>query len=168
MSFDSVALCPSVVLGECLCKAHSKASPVFVRQLLFGNQQEDVNFHFVDAADVAFAHAEALCREEAAEGPARFIVSLETCPNLAGVAAKIRELYPGLKADAVHPSWAARQLRWFATTHYEWAALNMAPCTLDAAHSRAVLGVRSLLHLVHRKQFLWKTLPVVLAVRSAG
>ena len=109
MSFDSVALCPSVVLGECLCKAHSKASPVFVRQLLFGNQQEDVNFHFVDAADVAFAHAEALCREEAAEGPARFIVSLETCPNLAGVAAKIRELYPGLKADAVHPSWAARK-----------------------------------------------------------
>jgi nucleoside-diphosphate-sugar epimerase len=34
VAFDTVAICPSVVIGESLTKAHTKASPVFVRQLM--------------------------------------------------------------------------------------------------------------------------------------
>jgi len=41
-SFDAIAICPGVVLGEAMCRAHTKASPVFVRELLYRNKQMDV------------------------------------------------------------------------------------------------------------------------------
>eukprot|EP00039_Didymoeca_costata_P019672 m.338472 g.338472 ORF g.338472 m.338472 type:complete len:386 (-) comp18430_c0_seq1:56-1213(-) len=55
-AFDVVVINPGVVLGPCLTKAHTKASPVFIRQMLYGNPQPDLNFTFVDVREVALAH----------------------------------------------------------------------------------------------------------------
>lgn len=55
--FEVVSINPAVVFGPCMTKAHTKASPVFIRQLLYGNTQPDVSFTFVDVREVAQAHA---------------------------------------------------------------------------------------------------------------
>ena len=47
-NFDTVVINPSVVIGERLCKAHTKASPVFIRQMLYGNEQPLIYFSWVD------------------------------------------------------------------------------------------------------------------------
>merc|ERR1712217_622893 len=58
--FDCVALCPGVVLGPSLCKAHTKASVVVLRQMLYGNPQPVYESAFTDVRDVADAHVKAL------------------------------------------------------------------------------------------------------------
>jgi nucleoside-diphosphate-sugar epimerase len=58
--FEVVSINPGVVFGPCLTKAHTKASPVFIRQLMYGNAQPDVSFTWVDVRDVAAAHAAAV------------------------------------------------------------------------------------------------------------
>lgn len=57
---------PGVVLGPVFCKAHTKASTVLVRQLLYRNKMLNYYCTFVDVRDVAKAHAEALERPAAA------------------------------------------------------------------------------------------------------
>eukprot|EP00667_Euglena_gracilis_P013791 EG_transcript_14232 len=81
--YDFVALHPGIVLGPCLAKAHTKASPFFVRQMLFGNEQLPLFVSLVDVRDVAQAHVEALMRPHASRqrfalvsGPSMWLADL--------------------------------------------------------------------------------------------
>ena len=71
-SFDAVAVNPTVVLGPCLCKAHTKSSAVLVREVLYGNTMNDYFATFVDVRDVAAGIAAALVRPAA--GGERFLL----------------------------------------------------------------------------------------------
>jgi len=57
---------PGVVLGPVFCKAHTKASTVLVRELLYSNPMNNYMATFVDVRDVAKAHVEAIERPAAA------------------------------------------------------------------------------------------------------
>merc|ERR1712232_1161499 len=75
--YDVVSMLPGVVLGPCLCKTHTKASVVIVRQMLYGNAQPVYKQAFVDVRDVADAHVRALRDLRDAEpnsGPRRFLL----------------------------------------------------------------------------------------------
>eukprot|EP01001_Neometanema_parovale_P007170 NODE_3488_length_1210_cov_117.202392_g3309_i0.p1 GENE.NODE_3488_length_1210_cov_117.202392_g3309_i0~~NODE_3488_length_1210_cov_117.202392_g3309_i0.p1 ORF type:complete len:377 (-),score=86.33 NODE_3488_length_1210_cov_117.202392_g3309_i0:78-1154(-) len=65
-SYDVAVVNPAVALGPPLTKAHTKASVVVIRQMLFGNTQPNYYATFVDVRDVAKCHVEALSRPEAA------------------------------------------------------------------------------------------------------
>lgn len=52
-----------MVFGPCLTKAHTKASPVFVRELIYGNPVADISATYVDVRDVATAHVTAMQRD---------------------------------------------------------------------------------------------------------
>jgi len=82
--YDFVAINPAIVLGPCLTKAHTKASALFVRELLYGNPQLPFYGSFVDVRDVAEAHVRALVNPAAAgrrflltePGPPRWLMDL--------------------------------------------------------------------------------------------
>ena len=59
-AYDYVAINPVVVFGPCLTKAHTKASPSFLRDFLFGNPKPDAWITVVDVREVALAHVVAL------------------------------------------------------------------------------------------------------------
>lgn len=73
-----VALNPSIVIGPVMIKQHSKASAIFLRDVIFGNKVLNVPSNFVDVRDVAEAHVEALERIDTIDGPRRFILSCDT------------------------------------------------------------------------------------------
>ena len=64
--YDTVSINPVVVFGPCLTKAHTKASPSFLRQFLYGNKAPDAWVSVVDVRDVAAAHVVALNKVECA------------------------------------------------------------------------------------------------------
>lgn len=102
-SYDVVALNPAVVLGPSLCKAHTKASVVVIRQMIFGNAQPTYKTGFVDVRDVADAHVKALSLAGAAEGsgPRRFIICSDTQCQLAGLEEPLQRLFPDYKINCV-------------------------------------------------------------------
>jgi len=57
---DVVVLNPSFVWGQCLSKAHTKGSPLMLRQVIYGNPQLPFTTWAVDVEDVALAHVRAL------------------------------------------------------------------------------------------------------------
>lgn len=79
-SCDLVSLCPAVVLGPCLTKAHTKTSCALVRECLYHNPMNSYYASFVDVRDVAAAALAALDSEEAAGK--RFIVVSNEAPML--------------------------------------------------------------------------------------
>lgn len=76
--FDASVICPSVTLGPPLTKAHTKASTVLVRELLYNNTMNNYVTSFVDVRDVAAAAVAALTT--AAAGGERFIVTGDDKP----------------------------------------------------------------------------------------
>jgi nucleoside-diphosphate-sugar epimerase len=140
VGFDCVVLCPGVVIGACLCKAHTKASPVFIRQLLYGNEQFDVYMPWVDAEDVGRAHVEALVREGAADGLARFIVTSDFDGKVDALVPHLEELYPTVQFDAVHTPWWKWVFAWFFAWKFELAMVD-AMMHQDNSLSKAGLGM---------------------------
>lgn len=69
---------PGVVLGPVLCKAHTKASTVLIREMLYHNPMLNYLCTFVDVRDVARAHIEALEKLQAA-GQRFLLVGDEGC-----------------------------------------------------------------------------------------
>ena len=91
--FDCVAINPSVVLGPALTKAHTKATPVVIRQCLYGNAVQTFMANFVHVTDVAEAHVEALVRDNVAGK--RFILNSDAEPMpLHEIAKPMARLYP--------------------------------------------------------------------------
>lgn len=97
-AYDCAILNPALVLGPCLCKAHTKATPVFLRQMLFGNKQVNPFLTTVDVRDVAQAHVAALGSEEAS-GQRFILANVGTEQPLSGLATRVQELFP---ADKVY------------------------------------------------------------------
>ena len=58
----SISLNPGVVIGPVMTKAHTKASAVFLRELIFGNKAMVFPSTYVDVRDVAAGHVNALER----------------------------------------------------------------------------------------------------------
>jgi len=80
VSCDLVCLCPGVILGPCLTKAHTKSSCVLIREALFHNPLNCYFASFVDVRDVAAACVKALT--VVAAGGKRFIVVGDEPPML--------------------------------------------------------------------------------------
>ena len=62
--------------GPCLTKAHTKASPSFLRQFLYGNKAPNAWISVVDVREVAEAHVVAL-RSEECSGQ-RYVIAEDT------------------------------------------------------------------------------------------
>lgn len=81
---------PSVVLGDVMTKAHTKASTYFTREALYNNALPPVHMSFVDVKDVAQAHLSCIGNESAYHE--RFIVSndegITYAPDLGKIAQK--------------------------------------------------------------------------------
>ncbi|KAK3277286.1 hypothetical protein CYMTET_14693 [Cymbomonas tetramitiformis] len=127
MKLDVVVINPGYVLGECLSKAHTKASPYFVRNLLFGGTLPNLWCSFVDVADVAKAHVQAV--DATGVVGRRFILSgdSDTC------AVSMDEL--GACCQRVRPDIA-----WPTTQFIDMGELSK-KCTFDNSASKQVLGI---------------------------
>lgn len=92
-SYDFVTLNPSVILGPCLCKQHTKSSAVVVRQFLYGNAQPNYCAQFVDVRDVAAAHCLALTIDGEAVN-SRFIIASDPKMRILDLEAPLQKLFP--------------------------------------------------------------------------
>lgn len=102
--YDAVILNPGLGIGPSLCKEHTKASPVFVRQMLINNRQPDAYVTVVDVRDIARAHVNALAKEEASGE--RFIIANDKEPmRLSALARRVQKNFPNDKVfvDAFIP-----------------------------------------------------------------
>ena len=78
-----VALHPGIVLGPVMTKPHTKASPVFVRNLLLPKPiLNPDSAHFVDVRDVAVAHCIAVERAEELNGGRFILCNDDTCRSV--------------------------------------------------------------------------------------
>ncbi len=59
-AFDAVSINPGVVLGEVLCKLHTKSSAVLLRQAIYNNPVLNYPASYVDVKDVARMHLRCL------------------------------------------------------------------------------------------------------------
>lgn len=92
-SYTVSCINPTMVLGPCLSKPHTKASPYILRQALLGNLQANVPYECVDVRTVASAHLEAMLRPEA--NGKRFILSGDEPPlAINNIIQKCREMFP--------------------------------------------------------------------------
>lgn len=111
--YDCVSINPVVVFGPCLTKAHTKASPSFLRDFLFGNKKPDAWATIVDVRDTAQAHIEALRREEVA-GKRYIIARDDSAMRLSSMARQLQECCPEYKlSPRFVPGWqTALFLNW--------------------------------------------------------
>jgi len=101
LTYDAVVINPGIVLGECLAKAHTKASPVLLRQALYGNSVTPINGVYVDVRDVALAHVNALTLDLKSKSFSRFIlVSDEPAVNTLELAPRAQKLFPKYKLSS--------------------------------------------------------------------
>jgi nucleoside-diphosphate-sugar epimerase len=142
-NFDTVVINPSVVIGECLCKAHTKASPVFIRQMLYGNEQPLIYFSWVDAEDVAKAHHDVLFKNNVSGE--RFIITNEFEGTVVDVASTFKNAHKALNNVRSTPTWKI-YLQYLFMTDYEWKMLNSKlPVTNKKAKS--ILGFESFISM---------------------
>jgi len=103
-SYDIICLNPGVCLGPVFCKAHTKASVVVVRQMLYGNPQPSYKTAFVDVRDVAEANVISLGLEGVSEVniPRRFLICSDTQQEVTTLQEPLRRLFPEYHIDAVN------------------------------------------------------------------
>jgi len=141
-SFDAVAVNPTVVLGPCLTKAHTKSSAVLVREVIYNNKMNAYMATFVDVRDVAAGIAAALVRPAA--GGERFILVGDEPPmstmDLAPIAQAALPQYKMSTSAKVGP-WAVWLLAriGYATVFQEAVATRA--IAFSGAKAKEVLGV---------------------------
>jgi nucleoside-diphosphate-sugar epimerase len=99
----AVAVNPVVVLGPVMTKGHTKASAVFLREIIYGNKMMNFPASFVDVRDIAIGHVNALEKLPEFHGR-RFILSSDTpCDpqGAIGLAAIASRVLPGKKFEGV-------------------------------------------------------------------
>jgi len=79
-SCDLISLCPAIVLGPCLAKAHTKSSCALVRECIYHNPMNSYFGSFVDVRDLAAATVASLTSDRSRG--ARFIVVSDEPPML--------------------------------------------------------------------------------------
>lgn len=146
--FDCVSLCPGVVLGPSLCKQHTKASVVVVRQMLYGNAQPDFDTAFVDVRDVSEAHVRALVLEQdSSERCCRFLICSSAQMAVSGLEQPLRQLFPDYRIDAVDRlgplarTLLAIPLLWRAMVNEYQRGLLATHFRFDNTRSISVLGI---------------------------
>lgn len=125
MNLDLVVINPAYVLGESLTKAHTKASPIFVRNLLFQRTQMNLWCCWVDVVDVAAAHAEAVSNNKAVGH--RFVLGSDVCMDVSMLGFACKKARPELP-------WGTPQT--FA------APVFGSKYTFNNAQSQQVLGIK--------------------------
>eukprot|EP00035_Acanthoeca_spectabilis_P016674 m.345577 g.345577 ORF g.345577 m.345577 type:complete len:347 (-) comp16560_c1_seq3:3194-4234(-) len=141
--FEVVAINPGVVFGPCLTKAHTKASPVFVRQLLYGNVQPDAAFTWVDVREVAQAHT--FCVDADNVAGRRFILCGDHDTHFARfptLAEKCRKVAPGIKIDGPVYSGLLYNLAWYLRMSAFEKAVIEKDIKLSNESSKQVLGIK--------------------------
>jgi len=126
--FAVTCINPTLVLGPCLAKHHTKASPYVFRQALYGNPFQNMMMPMVDVRDVARAHVEALLHPEA--GGKRFIVDGDgsNAMTVNDLLQKCRTLFPKWQFSDAQGSGPDKQQEGFRMT--------------DNSRSKAVLGLK--------------------------
>jgi len=139
---DLVSLCPAVVLGPCLTKAHTKTSTVLVREAMFHNPMNSYYASFVDVRDVAAACLAALTVPAA--GGKRFIVVGDEPPMLttalADYAAVELPQY-SFKGAAKYSEWLVWLLARLGVVAPFQEAMSTKKLPFSNAQLKAVLGV---------------------------
>lgn len=147
-AFDLVSILPGVCLGPSLCKAHTKASVVIVRQMLYGNAQPVYQMSFVDVRDVAEAHVKALRDLAPSEEPRRYLLCSDTQMMLSGLEEPMRKLFPDYKINCVSSIGSVGQtvlgvpLLWRAMTTEFNRAMFYQRFTMNNKRSKSELGVQ--------------------------
>lgn len=140
--FEVVALNPGVVFGPCMTKAHTKASPVFIRQLIFGNAQPDVSFTWVDVREVAHAHAVAVTAPDVAGR--RFILTGDHATHFTrfpALAEQCCDIAPEFKIEAKLYSGFMYNIAWYFKMSAFEKALIETEIELSNSASKEVLGI---------------------------
>lgn len=141
-NFDCVCLLPSMVIGEVFCKKHTKASPIMIRELLYGNSNPKsyIGFPYVDGRDVGEAHVQALLQDSAAKSPARYILTNGYTGTCFDLESKLRKLFPKYKFDAVPLHWLKMLFAPLFASSWETAMLK-ASLRLENSRARSDLGI---------------------------
>lgn len=148
-----VALNPAVVIGPVMTKQHTKASPIFLRNIIFGNPIFNVPSSFVDVRDVATAHVEALERIDDIVGPRRFVLASDYgCINATELVAIAEGVLPQYDFSAP-PMYDPVRMRFLymplsrlplvgraIMSEYQRRAFAT-PIHFDNAHAKAQLGL---------------------------
>ena len=103
-----VAVNPAIVVGPVMTKAHTKASPIFLRDIIYGNPiPNSENGNFVDVRDVAAAHVTAMERARELDGQRFVLVNDHPCVNLLEIGTVAQESFPDydLTAKPAYPPW---------------------------------------------------------------
>lgn len=98
--YDLVVVNPGVSLGPCLTKAHTKGSSAVVRQLLYGNSQNEYFAGFVDVRDVALGMVKAASLDVPADDCRRFLLVSDSQMMISGLEGPLRKLFPDYRIDA--------------------------------------------------------------------
>jgi len=134
MAMPLATINPGVTLGPCLTKAHTKASTVLLRELLYGNRMLNYNCSFVDVRDVGAAHAAAVA--SAATG--RFLcVGDEGAMNTLDLGPIARAACPQWRTEAV-PKYPAALVGVLGAVH----ALPLVGPSLAGLAGVTELGLR--------------------------
>ena len=102
-SVDTISLLPSAILGKVFNKSHSKASPVWIRNILQCNKQLDFRCGWVNVEDVAKAHIEACffsspVSSDEKQKQNRFIINSKDL-FLSELAPMIQKMFPQYRAE---------------------------------------------------------------------
>lgn len=148
--WDVAIMNPGMVWGPCLTKAHTKASPVFVRQHLYGNTQPSISFPIVDVRDVAAGHVAALAlprSESESEKIGRHVLVSGTEMFTEELGGKMQKMYPQLVVEtkALSSFWV-----WFGALNPCVTAINVhmalhvigKPFHYSNAKATRVLGIK--------------------------
>lgn len=147
--YDVVALNPGVMLGPCMTKAHTKASVVVLRQMLYGNAQPVYKQSFVDVRDVAQAHVRALrdLATPADATPQRYLLCSDSQMFVSDLEAPLRELFPEYQIDCINSIGAVGKallsipLLWRVLTSEFQRGMYYANFSFDNTKSKSELGV---------------------------
>lgn len=96
-SIEVVVLNPSIVLGPCLCKAHTKSSTSLIRQVIYGNPMMNYNGSFADVRDVALAATKSFQNQDAAGK--RFIICGTDPSSTLALNDHVKKCHPWVKGS---------------------------------------------------------------------
>merc|ERR1712232_1472174 len=147
MGYDTLVMLPGVNLGPCFTKAHTKASPVVVRQFLYGNSQPEYYAHFVDVRDAADGHVRALALTLPEQDCRRFLLCSGDGMMVSAMEQPLRKLFPALKIDAnpypgaVLNRFLGVPLLWRLAVSEFQRTFGQQRFSLDTSRSTSLLGV---------------------------
>lgn len=87
---------PGMIWGPCIAKRHTKASPLYIRDSLYGNAVPPIATRIVDVRDVALAHVKALQTPEA-HGNRFLVINDINAFQLTSLGSKLQTLFPQYK-----------------------------------------------------------------------